>query len=272
MAKERKADHWTEARVFGMLKGPFPDGAYLRIPQVRNGTGYTRGRTTTADALIVSCWPSRGLYFAGVEIKVSPSDWKRELAKPGKAAEIQQWCHYWYVAAPVGVIPLGEVPPNWGLIECSARACKIVKAAPKLKPKPPDVCFVAAVLRAASDAVVPKLEVETLVEARAAEKVRWSNSHSERLREDVERFEKLTGVSIHSWEHGNIKAAVELVRQSKSTGVVALAEYLKRQAEQHVRLGCEVLSLCDEVLQQPNADDASAPVAKILRAADVDSD
>ena len=85
-------ERWTEGRVFGLLKGPFPDGAFLRLPQVRNGTGFQRS-TRTADALIVSCWPSRGLWFAGVEIKVSLSDWKRELCKPEKSASIQKWCN-----------------------------------------------------------------------------------------------------------------------------------------------------------------------------------
>ncbi len=255
MEKERKPrdhDRWTEARVFGLLKGPFPDGAFVRIPQVRNGTGFSRGRTTTADALIVSCWPSRGLYFAGVEIKVSPSDWKRELGKPAKAAEIQKWCDYWYVAAPAGVIPLGELPPNWGLIECSFQGCKIVKPAPKLNPKPVDVAFVAAVLRAATDSMIPRCEVEALAEQRAQELAQSKTWDAKQLRERVAEFHKQTGVNIHDiWNYGDVSRAIELVKKSKERGVKYMAEHMKEQAERLVRSGCEIMALCDQALADP---------------------
>lgn len=244
---------WTEARVFELLKGPFPDGAFVRIPGVRNGTGWQR-RTTTADALIVSCWPSRGLWFAGVEIKVSRGDWKRELAKPDKSAEIQKWCNYWYVAAPAGVVPLGELPPTWGLIECSGRGCKIVKAAPKLEPKPADTAFVCSVLRRIAESMVPRSEVNALV----AEKIEQHRDHRnyelERKQEKFEAFEKAMGISLEStWEYGNIAAAVELVKKCKSTGLKSLVNYMRNEAEGLVKGGCEIMALCDQAIKESEA-------------------
>ena len=250
MAKKAKDERWTEGRIFDLLKGPFPDGAYVRIPGVRNGTGSQR-QTRTADALIVSCWPSRGLWFAGVEIKVSLHDWKRELARPAKSAEIQQWCNYWYVAAPAGVVPLGEVPPTWGLIECG-RGCKIVKAAPKLKAKPPDAAFVAAILRRSAEATVARCEVEPLIERRSAELQRYNAQQLEQLQKTVQEFREATGINIHDrWHYGDISKAIELVKKAKSSSLEYAAKSLRQYAESMVKGGCEILATCDAVLADP---------------------
>jgi hypothetical protein len=244
---------WTEGVIFEMLKGPFPDGAYVRIPQVRNGTGYV-SRTRTCDALIVSCWPSRGLWFAGIEIKVDPADWKRELKAPEKSDAIQRWCNYWYVACPTGIVPIGELPPTWGLIECDARGCKITKPAPKLTPKPADAAFVCSVLRAATESMVPRSLVETMAEEKAEAKVAWSVRELEKLREDVAEFEKASGISLRNrWEYGDASEAIKLIRRSRASGPRNMAEYMKDQAQRLVKAGCEVLAICDEVLADPKA-------------------
>lgn len=245
MAKARQPERWTEGRVFEMLKGPFPDGAFVRIPQVRNGTGYQRQARTT-DALIASCWPSRGLWFAGVEIKVTTGDWKRELAKPGKSAEIQQWCNYWYVAAPAGVVPIGEVPATWGYIECSTRGCKIVKAAPKLKPQPLDVAFVCSILRASTDCLVSKCEVEALANRRATELAKSNAYDVKWLRERIETFQKETGIDIErSWQYGNVSQLLRLLDQSKSTELQSAARLLHCNATRLMALCGKVIELCE---------------------------
>lgn len=266
MAKERKSLHplparelvkpkrkpdperWTEPRVFGTLRGPFPDGAYVRIPQVRNGTGF-QGQTRTADALIVSCWPSHGIWFAGVEIKVSRGDWKRELASPDKSIEIQQYCDYWYVAAPAGVVPILELPPTWGLIECTGRGCTIVKRAPKLKPKPLSATFVAAILRGSAAGYVPLAEVNKRQDEAIEQALKWRGEHAirdlARLQESVDKFEKETGVNVrHQWNFGSAKKALELV--SKSNGDLSrMIESVRNTANCNLRTLCEVLALCD---------------------------
>jgi hypothetical protein len=264
MAKERAtAERWTESRVFTMLRGPFPDGAFIRIPHVTNGTGYQSTRRI-CDALIVSCWPSRGLWFSGVEIKVCPADWKRELAKPAKSDAIQQWCNYWYVACPVGVVPIGELPPTWGLIECTGRGCVITKPAPKLKPKPADVAFVCAVLRGAMSGMTPTPEVESLAQKRAEELAKSDNWNAQRLREKIAKFKQETGIDIEdTWRFGDVKRAVELVSRSGGNGLQSTAETLKNYAQLLVRTGQEVLMLCDQALASPE-------VAKTIGASTVD--
>lgn len=90
-----KPFHWTERLVFERLAKVFPPPAFVLLPQVRNGTGFSRRRTRTADAIAASVWPSRGLYLVGVEIKVCVHDWRRELADAAKSesAETEETTH-----------------------------------------------------------------------------------------------------------------------------------------------------------------------------------
>ena len=140
------------------LRVHFPSPAHVVLEEVRSQTGYAaRGqRERYADALVCSCWPSRGLWLAGVEIKVSRSDWQRELAAPNKSAAIQRWCEYWWIAAPAGIVLEGELPVTWGLLEYDAASRRkdkfVVRVkAPALTPEPMSIAFIASVLRSVTE-------------------------------------------------------------------------------------------------------------------------
>jgi hypothetical protein len=140
------------------------------LEEVRNGTGYVR-TLRSADALVCSCWPSRGLWLAGVEIKVSRSDWLREIKDPAKSSEIQRWCHYWWIAAPAGLVHDGELPKTWGLLEHASGKLSVKVQAPKLEAEPPSMTFLASVLRstqAAQDRIVSERVATAVDDARAA--------------------------------------------------------------------------------------------------------
>lgn len=211
------AKTWTEGEVYTALTKRFPTdrGAFAMLSQVRNGTGYQR-KTRTADALVVSCWPSRGIWVGGIEIKVTLSDWRRELAEPEKADSIMRYCDYWWIAAPKGVVPVGEVPETWGLLEVSGRGVTEARPAPKQEADALDAAFVAAVLRNASDGMVATSSVQALVEEKAKElnssreyRVRMLEDENKRLNTLIGEFEKASGVRIlHQWNLGNIGEAV----------------------------------------------------------------
>jgi hypothetical protein len=79
------------------------DGApHILLREVRNGTGFKRSERY-ADGLLVSLWPSRGVFFAGIEVKVSRSDWLSELKNAAKSADIQKWCKFWWLITAPGV-------------------------------------------------------------------------------------------------------------------------------------------------------------------------
>lgn len=216
-----KPEKWTESRVFGQLRHVWPAPAHSCIPQVRNGTGYARNRTRTADALVFSTWPSRGLWLGGVEIKVSRSDWKKELADPGKASDIAQYCHHWYVAAPEGIVPVAEVPETWGLVEVKHNTATIVKRAPLQEVKPIDMLLLCSIMRQVAEVTVPADIVKAQIAdevAKHKDLIRQEARHPlERLQEDVDEFERASGVRIHdTWELGDIAKAVAVIRESGS--------------------------------------------------------
>ena len=97
------------------MRKRWPEDAYAVLGQVRSSTGATQART--ADALVFSLWPSRGLTIDGVEVKRSLPDYRREAKDPAKAVRFARHCHRWWIAAPKGLIPPDELPAQWGLLE-----------------------------------------------------------------------------------------------------------------------------------------------------------
>ena len=237
-----KQNAWTEAKVFDALRHVFPSPAHTRIPSVRNGTGYARKRTRTADGLVFSTWPSRGLWMAGIEIKVSRSDWKKELADAAKSDEIQQYCHHWYVAAPVGVVPINEVPKAWGVIEVSGTTADIVKAAPPLEAKAPDFLLLCAIFRAMEGKIVCAGVVEDRVreqvDAALEAKQNVDAYEFKNLKEVVAEFSATSGVNLNAgtWHAGNIGKAVKFVQEHGAENILSRmrrdAEHVKKMAEE----------------------------------------
>lgn len=53
----------------------------------------------------------------GFEVKVSRSDWLRELKAPSKSVAISSYCDYWWLAVSgPDIVKPGELPPEWGLL------------------------------------------------------------------------------------------------------------------------------------------------------------
>lgn len=66
------------------------------------------------DLLALSSWA--GAKRIGYEVKVSRSDYRRELLEPGKRSLAVEWCHAFYFAVPDGLVTADEVEfvePEW---------------------------------------------------------------------------------------------------------------------------------------------------------------
>ena len=114
---------------------------------VRSAAGFDA--TRTADAVAMDLWPSKGLALHGHEVKVSRSDWLRELKQPEKWKPVGQYMDRWWVVVPdVAIVRPGELPSEWGLIVATADGTRIVKQAPPLARKAVSRTFLAALLRA----------------------------------------------------------------------------------------------------------------------------
>jgi hypothetical protein len=153
---------WTERMLLdrlrlrhGAISGNGPEWAYME--HVADQTGWANRRI---DALAMHLWQSRHHEVHAYEVKVSRSDFKRELADPDKAAVWTAWVEHFWIVAPAGMLQPAEVPATWGLLVVRGGGLAIAKRAPRLREKPtgytpePDLGrrVVAAMLRSAAKA------------------------------------------------------------------------------------------------------------------------
>lgn len=174
--------------------------------EVRNDAGFEARRS--ADAVAMNTWPSRGLAIHGFECKVSRSDWMRELRDPSKSAPIQKYCDRWWIVVDSDdVAKVDEVPETWGLLVLRGKSLVQVKEAPKLEPEALSRGFMAAVLRNAGNGLVPKSQVDELVQERLdrsiksnRDSVMWQAERDAEslkdLRAKIASFETSSGIKL----------------------------------------------------------------------------
>lgn len=85
----------------------------------------------------------------GHEVKVSRSDWLRELADPSKAEAWSRYCDRWWLVVPdKAIVKPGELPDSWGLLVLAGTGLRAAVRAPLLDPEPMPVPARAALMRA----------------------------------------------------------------------------------------------------------------------------
>lgn len=220
-----------------------PEWAFLT--QVRNGTGF-RNTVRTADALAMSLYPSRGIHLHGFEIKASKSDWTRELKNPEKAEEIARYCNFWWIAAMEHVVPLGDLPVNWGLLELTKGKLVVVKQPVFREADPLTTAMLASMFRNVSTSTIPAARVKQDIDIavkEAMERQRSSDKYQiEDLRKQVEKyreFERLSRVRVDQWNLGDVSKAVRLIRSGDLN--------LDRYQEELSRIQRVLRSLGDDV-------------------------
>ena len=180
----------------------------------------------------MSLWPSRGLEMHGFEVKVSRSDWIKELRTPDKAEAVYRYCdHWWIVAGGVDIVAPGELPPTWGMIVADKGKLVVRVAAPKLEPVGYTADFLAAVLRRAVG-ITPEAELRTAYERgvgdgmkresernekREESDLRYLRREHDQLQKQVREFEAASGVRIDRYgsENANIGDAVRRVLEGE---------------------------------------------------------
>lgn len=220
----KTAKSLTAAQVLDMLRQRYAAPAHALFANVADATGFDGKRY--ADAIAMSLWPSRGLELHGFEIKVSRSDWARELKDPAKAEAFAQYCNrWWLVVSDKAIVKPGELPATWGLLAARGGSLVAVVEAPPLTPGPISPAFLAAILRRAMESSVDTEAVKVAEqrgrerglkqgEANADRRVEEARAYLERLRRQLASFEQASGINIeHSWKHGNIAKALEFMNQ-----------------------------------------------------------
>lgn len=115
--KAKTAEELKAEDLVNLLRRRFAsqNGAYNRsvvLEQVPDGTGMNQSHWI--DVAVFEMWPSKGLSRLAFEIKVTRSDFLRELQTPDK----HKWCRdsfheFWFVA-PKDVIQIEELPRGIG--------------------------------------------------------------------------------------------------------------------------------------------------------------
>jgi len=119
---------------------------YVHAAAVRSHAGFDARRT--ADFIAMDLWPSKRLALHGHEIKVSRSDWLRELKEPEKAEEFRRYMNFWWLVAPVGIAKPEEIPDGWGLMVVAGDQLRVQISRGNPSPEPMPRTMMAAFLRA----------------------------------------------------------------------------------------------------------------------------
>lgn len=215
----------TTTEVISLLAKRYPTAEYAVAFEVANATGAARARA--ADCVAMACWPSRGLRIIGHEIKVSRSDWQKELADPSKAEAIAKYCDEWFVVAGDSkIVREGELPASWGLLVASGGKLVLAEK-PKvaLKPIPLDRLFAAAFLRAmqkpqasAFDKLIQEARWKGHQEGREQAKRNGQDFEGklDELTERVRKFTEETGINpldnYAPWKGKTVGEAVRILQ------------------------------------------------------------
>ena len=236
----------SEGEVQAALREMYPLPSYALLPSVADATGFERGRTI--DALVMSCYPSRGIGLYAMEIKVHRSDWLRELKNPAKAEAVCRYCDgFFVVAGAAGIVRDGELPSTWGLIEPKGYKLAIKLPAPKLSPEPMPPTFLAAILRAASEG--SQRGIQQQVDAAREEgrregresapdrdfnRIEQLTEQLAALQRSVSEFEQGSGLSVgHPWAGGKaLGEKVKLVQSGLLNCVPRIVDDIERLARQ----------------------------------------
>lgn len=116
---------WTDDAVVNVLRSRYAQHEWALVPEFER-----------VDAVAVNCWPSKRLEVHGIEIKVTRSDWLRELRKPHKSKWGRSISDFWFLAAPSGVLDgLDELPDGWGYVEIQSGRSVERHRADRLRPQ-----------------------------------------------------------------------------------------------------------------------------------------
>lgn len=239
-------EHWTSARVKALLQSYYGGGGkYAVMFEVRDATGHSASRSI--DAVTMSLWPSLGLELSGMEIKISRSDWLRELKEPAKASATFEYFDRWYLVAPRDVAKIDEIPGPWGWLAPDGDRLVTLKPAPlNAEPKPIDRKFLASVLRCGSknddaliEAAVSKASAETSKRLQDSYNQRMDGELERRtkgLQHDAEQFRKIKAALGENYLDGDeILKAVRAVRKAGIAGTFNGIEGLRNTLQSNLR-------------------------------------
>ena len=219
----------TAKDVLGAIFSRHTGPEWVNFAEVADSTG-SRARRR-ADAICMNIWPSKGYAIHGYEIKVTRADFIHEMKDITKAQAVSKFCDFWWLAVPVGLVAVEEVPASWGLMELHKNGLKIKKQAPqKEEPETMTRGFVASLLRESrkTDDAYIQHQIESRQAAREAEFERQlemrHSSLSKQAKTNAEwiaTFEDKLGIPFRAYEPPEAMAERLRVAESLKFGNVS---------------------------------------------------
>ncbi len=208
---------FTTQQVNQLLFNKYTEkGEYTLLFDVPNVVGVNQARR--CDAVAIGMWQSTGRLIHGFEVKISRSDWLRELRDVSKADPFIEQCdRWWLVTGHQGVVKPDEIPESWGWMNATKTGLRIQRPA---KPLPQDAVsmrrlWAFALIRAATglggngtafEAAVNKryAELQRQADERLQAQIARINPAFEQLQKKVASFEAASGMKLDDWRLGNV--------------------------------------------------------------------
>ncbi len=269
---------YTTQDMHARIEAAHPDtrGEWIVCHEVPDSTGH--GASRRVDAVAMNLWPSR-MALHGYEVKVSRSDWLRELKRPDKAETVWRFCDYWWlVVSDQEIVKEGELPEGWGLMVPHGKGLRRVVHAKHVPAKSPSFEFMASMLRAGLAGKVDRTSIQSELDAaerrgfedgkRKGERAgREAILENERVTQMLTEFCEATGVEVGKYDRGEdigraYNAARRLLSSWGEGAVRGQVQNLRRQINV-LRSGIEkadeaLESFGDEVDQLVEPVDAGA--------------
>lgn len=233
---------YTAADVRAALMNRYRAPEWACFFEVANSTG--AGATRSADAIAMSLYPSRGLRLHGFEIKVSRSDWLRELKEPDKSVAIQRFCDHWWIVTPPEIVREEELPPTWGHLVLKGNGFNCAAKAPQLERDEWDPAFLAALLRRGHEArerairegvdtamAAERAVIAAQVEQRVKREVSMRSSTRDEAVKQLARIQEAAGLDPERYFDGEgLGRAIGLVHRLGVASTYSMLESAAKQA------------------------------------------
>jgi hypothetical protein len=103
---------------------------WIFLRELRVGTGFRSSAAQRLDAYALNCFPHTSMRRVCYEVKVSRADFLCAMKQPLKRRVGLRYSNEFYFVVPVGLLNLGEVPIECGLVEVGLFASTEREVAP----------------------------------------------------------------------------------------------------------------------------------------------
>jgi hypothetical protein len=241
---------FTTADIESMLWNRYTEkGEHAVIFNVPNVVGV--GQSRRCDAVAIGMWQSSGRLIQGFEIKVSRSDWLREVKAVDKADPFIERCDkWWLVTADVAIAKSEEVPDAWGWLTATKSGLRVQRPARQLPQDPHkiDRLWAFALIRRASERQCGGPEWEAALKkerdqyerrlADEVERLKHRDRHdvAAKLQERIDRFEKASGMSLDDWKLGNVGKLAAHMHHVYDEGWGSYTKVIERQRSELAKM------------------------------------